>query len=86
MSIKSEIRNNVAHFFTGFLVGSSALALFGGEYSGVIFAGLTGFGVEAYQLIGKSEPWWVIDRICDLLGYIIGGSVATLIFITMRWV
>ena len=79
MSYQKEIRNNIAHILTGFIVGSAAFVLFGGMY-GIAFAALTGFGVETYQLIGKSEPWWVIDRICDFLGYTFGGAVATLFF------
>ena len=84
MSFKSELRNNVAHFTTGFLVGCSALILFHNEYAGVIFAGLTGFGVETYQLIYKSEPWWIVDRVCDILGYVAGGACATLLFVSLR--
>lgn len=86
MSFKSEFRNNVAHFLTGFAVGAAALIFFRMEYSGIIMAAVTGFSVESYQLIGKREPWWIIDRLCDLLGYIMGGAVVTFIFITLRWV
>ena len=86
MSLKSELRNNIAHFFTGIIVGCVALLVFRMEYAGVIIAGIAGLSVEAYQLVGKREPWWVIDRVCDLLGYCLGGAVATFIFVYMRWV
>jgi hypothetical protein len=86
MSLQTEIRNNIAHITTGFIVGCSALALFGDANSGIIFAALTGFGVESYQLIIKREPWWIVDRFLDLMGYIAGGAGATYLFIKAGWI
>lgn len=86
MNILHEFENTVKHFITGLIVGAAALIIFPYEYSGILFSALTGFGVESYQLLYKSEPWWIIDRAFDLFGYCLGGAVATIIFISMRWV
>jgi presenilin-like A22 family membrane protease len=78
---KPQIKNDLTHFSVGALAAMAALWIFGWPWAGIITAALLGLAVEIYQLIWKSEPWWVIDRICDWAGYILGGGTVTIIAI-----
>ncbi len=76
---KKEIAYQHVHAWWGFWTVFFAYQIIGSVQA--LWLGLAlGIAVEAWQVIGKHEKLWKLDRFRDVLFYVLGGVLAVLVF------